>query len=55
MLHRETGRDAVECSVTEDASETEGKGLQNWGQTSSVVWCIDLGNNEETRSTTISK
>ena len=36
-------------------SETEGKGLQNSGQTSSVVWCRDLGNNERTRSTTRSK
>ena len=35
------------------ASETEGKGLQNCGQTSSVVWY--LGNNERTRSTTRSK
>ena len=39
----------------EDASETEGKSLQNCGQTSSVVWCKDLGNNERTRSTTIIK
>ena len=39
----------------EDASETEGKSLQNCGQTSSVVWGRDLGNNEVTRSTTISK
>ena len=37
------------------ASETEGKGLQNSGQTSSVVWCRDLGNNERTRRTTRSK
>ena len=36
----------------EDASETEGKCLQNCGQTSSVVWGRDLGNNEGTRSTT---
>ena len=36
----------------EHASETEGKGLQNCGQTSSVVWCRDLGNNERTRSST---
>ncbi len=35
------------------ASETEGKGLQNCGQTSSVVWY--LGHNERTRSTTRSK
>ena len=27
----------------------------NFGQTSSVVWCRDLGNNERTRSTTRSK
>ena len=33
----------------------KGKGLQNCGQTSSVVWCTDLGNNERTRSTTRSK
>ena len=39
----------------EDASETEGKGLQNCGQTSSVVWCSDQGNNERTRSTPRSK
>ena len=36
----------------EDDSEPEGKGLQNCGQTSFVVWCSDLGNNERTRSTT---
>ena len=30
------------------AGETEGKCLQNCGQTSSVVWCRDLGNNERT-------
>ena len=35
--------------------ETEGKGLQNCGQTSSVVWCRDLRNNERTRSMTRSK
>ena len=39
----------------EDASETEGKCLQNCGQTSSVVWCRDLGNNEGTRSMNRSK
>ena len=36
----------------EDASETKGKGLQNCDQTSCVVWCIDLGKNERTRSET---
>ena len=36
----------------EDASEAEGEGLQNCGQTSSAVWCRGMGNNEETRSTT---
>ena len=39
----------------EDASEAEGEGLQNCSQTSSVVWCRDLGNNERTRRTTRSK
>ena len=39
----------------EDASEAEGGGLQNCGQTSSVVWCRNLGDNEGTRSTTRSK
>ena len=39
----------------EDASGTEGKSLKNCGQTSSVVWCRNLGNNERTRSTTRSK
>ena len=39
----------------EDASETEGKRLQKRGQTSSVVWCRDMGNNEGTSSTTRSK
>ena len=34
------------------ASETEGKGLQNGGQISYVVWYRDVGNNERTRSTT---
>ena len=43
------------CSGVLCDSETEGKGLQNCGQTSSVVWCRDLGNNERTRSTTRSK
>ena len=33
----------------------KGKVFQNSGQTSSVVWCGDLGNNEGTRSTTRSK
>ena len=41
--------------VRQDANETEGKCLQHCGQTSSVVWCRDLSNNERTRSTTISK
>ena len=36
----------------EDASETESKCLQHCGQASSVVWRIDLGNNERTRGTT---
>ena len=36
----------------EDASETEGKCLPNYGQISSVVWCRDMGNDERTRSTT---
>ena len=31
------------------------KSLQNCGQTSSVVWCSDLGNNERTRRSTRSK
>ena len=39
----------------EDASETEGKSVQNCGQTISVVWCGDLGSNVGTRSTTRSK
>ena len=39
----------------EDANETEGKCSQNCGQTSSVVWCGDLGNNERTISMTRSK
>ena len=39
----------------EDAIETEGKGLHNYGQTSYVVWCSYLGNNERKRSTTRSK
>ena len=39
----------------EDASETEGKCLPNYGQISSVVWCRDLGNDERTRSTTRSE
>ena len=39
----------------EDASEAEGEGLQNCGQTSSVVWCINLGDNKGSRSTTRSK
>ena len=39
----------------EDASETEGNGLQNCCQTRYVVWCRYLGNNERTRSTTRSK
>ena len=44
----------MQCVVLrqEDASETEEEGLQNCGQTSSVVWCGDMGNNERTRSTT---
>ena len=33
----------------------KGKVTQNCGQTSYVVWCRDLGNNERTRSTTRSK
>ena len=33
----------------------EGEGLQNCGQTSSVVWCRILGDNEGTRSTTRGK
>ena len=39
----------------EYVSETEGKGLQNNGKISFVVWCRDLGNNERIRSTTRSK
>ena len=39
----------------DDASGTKGKGLQNCGHTSSVVWYRDMGNNEGTRSTTRSK
>ena len=39
----------------EDASEAEGEGLQNCAQTSSVVWCRNLGDTTGTRSTTRSK
>ena len=39
----------------EDVRETEGKGEQKRGQTSTVVWGRDLGNNEKTRSTASSK
>ena len=39
----------------EDASEAEGEGVHNCGQTSSAVWCRDMGNNEKTRTTTRSK
>ena len=39
----------------EDASEAEEEGLQNCGQSSSVVWCRNLGDNKGTSSTTISK
>ena len=39
-------------NILQDASETEGKDLQNRGQTSSVVLRRALDNNERTRSTT---
>ena len=35
----------------EDASETEGKGIQNYGQTSYVVWSRGVGDNERTGNT----
>ena len=49
------GREPDDPRERATKSESEWKGLQNCGQTSSVVWCRDLGNNDMTRSTTISK
>ena len=46
-----------DCSMEklEEMQWSEGNGLQNYGQTNYVVWCIDMGDNERRRSTTRSK
>ena len=39
---------AVECWATGRWQETEGKAIQDGGQTSYAVWSRDMGDNETT-------